>query len=51
MPLTLLIFVNDPKLFRGQYERYLQNVLRDAFDIPEVPIRINFRTRSREEAS
>lgn len=50
MPLTILIFVNDPKIFRGQYERYLQNVLREAFDIPEVPICINFRTRSREEA-
>ncbi|MHC5066230.1 MAG: ribosome biogenesis GTPase Der, partial [Planctomycetota bacterium] len=50
MPLSILVFVNDPKLFRGQYERYLQNVLREAFDVPEVPIRINFRTRSREEA-
>ena len=43
----LLLFVNEPKLFRGQYERYLAQVLRDAFGVPEVPIRFVFRRREK----
>lgn len=46
-PLTILIFVNEPKLFRGQYERYLRNVLQAAFECPEVPIRLRFRRRGK----
>ena len=48
-PLTILIFVNEARLFRGQYERYLQNRLREAFDCQEVPMRLLFRKRSRVE--
>jgi GTP-binding protein len=46
-PITLLVFVNEPKLFDGQYERYLAQVLRDNFNCPEVPIRIVFRRREK----
>lgn len=46
-PITLLVFVNDPKLFDGQYERYLSQVLRDNFNCPEVPIRLIFRRRDK----
>lgn len=46
-PLRLLIFVNEPKLFRGQYDRYLQNQLRDAFDCGEVPLQLVFRRREK----
>lgn len=46
-PLTALVFVNEPKLFKGQYERYLVQRLRDAFGCPEVPIRIVFRRREK----
>lgn len=46
-PLSVLVFVNDPSLFRGQYERYLVQRLRDAFGCPEVPIRIVFRRREK----
>lgn len=46
-PLRIIVFVNEPKLFRGQYDRYLQNVLRDAFDCAEVPIRLVFRRRDK----
>ncbi len=46
-PLSVLVFVNEPRLFRGQYERYLTQVLRDAFDCPEVPIRLSFRRREK----
>ncbi|MBL8750464.1 MAG: ribosome biogenesis GTPase Der [Planctomycetes bacterium] len=46
-PLAVMIFVNEPRLFRGQYERYLTHRLREAFDCPEVPIRIVFRKREK----
>jgi GTP-binding protein len=46
-PLRILIFVNEPKLFRGQYDRYLQNRLRDAFDCAEVPLQLVFRRREK----
>ena len=48
-PVTILIFVNEPKLFRGQYQRYLTNVLRDRFPCKEVPIQIVFRKREKVE--
>jgi GTP-binding protein len=46
-PLRVLVFVNEPKLFRGQYDRYLQNRLREAFACREVPIEIVFRRREK----
>ena len=46
-PISILVFVNEPKLFRGQYERYLSRVLRENFDCPEVPIRLAFRRRDK----
>jgi GTP-binding protein len=46
-PLSVLVFVNEPRLFRGQYERYLAQVLRDAFGCPEVPIKLSFRRRDK----
>ena len=46
-PLTVLVFVNEPKLFHGQYERFLTQQLREAFGCEEVPIRIVFRSREK----
>ena len=46
-PLSVLVFVNEPKLFRGQYQRYLEQTLRDAFGCAEVPIRLVFRKRDK----
>lgn len=46
-PLSVLVFVNEPRLFRGQYERYLTQVLREAFGCEEVPIRLVFRRREK----
>lgn len=46
-PPTISIFVNDPKLFRGRYERYLLNRLRDELPFSEVPIRLVFKGRQR----
>jgi GTP-binding protein len=46
-PLSVMVFVNEPRLFRGQYERYLAQVLRESFDCPEVPIEFVFRRREK----
>lgn len=46
-PLTVLVFVNEPRLFHGQYERFLTQMLREAFDCHEVPIRLVFRSREK----
>ncbi len=46
-PVSVLVFVNEPKLFRGQYERYLARILREQFGCSEVPIRIAFRRRDK----
>src|SRR5690606_24937411 len=41
-PLSVIVFVNNPKLFKGPYQRYLEQRLRDRFDCQEVPIRLIF---------
>jgi len=46
-PISLIVFVNDPKLFKDQYRRYLEQRLRVAFDCEEVPIRIVFKKRDK----
>lgn len=46
-PVSVLVFVNDPKLFDGQYARFLTHRLREAFDCSEVPIRVVFRRRDK----
>jgi GTP-binding protein len=48
-PLRVLVFVNEPKLFKGNYGRYLENALRDHFAVPEVPIDVVFRDRIRRD--
>jgi GTP-binding protein len=44
-PPSLALFVNDPSLFEGGYERYLLNRFRDELPFSEVPIRLFFRPR------
>jgi GTP-binding protein len=46
-PPTLVLKVNQPKLFVGRYERYLMNSLREELPFSEVPIRLIFSTRER----
>ena len=48
-PPTILVFVNEPVLFTGQYDRYLQNQLRETFDWEEIPIRLVYRKREKVE--
>jgi len=50
-PPTIVLVVNDPRLFEGQYERYLLNRLREVVPFSEVPIRLLFRQRQRASLS
>jgi GTP-binding protein len=45
-PPTLLIFVNEPALFKEDYERYLVGRFREALPFKEIPIRIKFKGKS-----
>jgi len=44
-PPTIVLKVNKPKLFEGQYERYLMNRLREELPFSEIPIRLVFSGR------
>ncbi|MCI0629431.1 MAG: ribosome biogenesis GTPase Der [Phycisphaerales bacterium] len=46
-PPTIVLVVNDPRLFKGQYERYLLNELREVLPYSEVPIQLIFKKRQR----
>lgn len=46
-PPTIVLVVNEPKLFEGNYERYMMNRLREALPFSEVPIRLVFSKRKR----
>jgi len=49
-PPTVVLFVNDPKLFPPSYARYLQNRLREACPYSEIPVRIEFRRSGKKIA-
>ena len=42
-PPSFVIFCSRPEALAGSYRRYLENTLRESFDIPGVPIRITLR--------
>jgi GTP-binding protein len=48
-PLEFIIFVNDDKLVKPSYERYLEKKLREAFGFKGAPIRLIFRKRKEEK--
>ena len=45
-PPTFVLFVNDEKLLKEHYKRYLENKLREAFGFCGTPIRISVRIKS-----
>jgi len=49
-PPTILVHVNDKKLFDDEYVRYLSNRLREEFEFSEVPLRILFKDRHEGQA-
>lgn len=42
-PPTFIVFCSQPKALPTSYSRYLVNGLRETFDLPGVPIRLNMR--------
>jgi GTP-binding protein len=42
-PPTFVLFCSRPKALPDSYTRYLVNSLRESFDLPGVPIRLNLR--------
>ena len=48
-PPTFILFVNDEKLLKDHYKRYMENKLREAFGFFGTPIRIAVRERSEKK--
>ena len=42
-PPTFVAFCSQPEELPKSYIRYLTNSLREAFDLPGVPLRLNLR--------
>lgn len=49
VPPTFVFFVNDETLMHFSYERYLENVIRKAYDFTGTPVRIVLRQKKEEE--
>lgn len=47
-PPTFVLFVNDPALVHFSYRRYLENQIRESFDLNGTGIRMVFRKRSED---
>src|SRR3990167_3245413 len=50
-PPTFILFVNDPKLFDSDYERYLSNQLHSKLPFSEVPLKFHYRARTKVQLS
>jgi len=44
-PPTLMLFVNDPRIFSSGYRRFLENRLREQLPFKEIPLRIIYKRR------
>jgi len=49
-PPTIVVFCNDPRLFKAPYRRYLLGVFRDQLSFGEVPIKLYLRRREHGSA-
>jgi GTP-binding protein len=47
-PPTFLVFCNTPGMVEDQYTRYLAGQLRDAFDMNEIPLKIEYRSSHKD---
>jgi GTP-binding protein len=45
-PPTFVLFVNDPKLMKESYQRYLERKMREAAEFEGVPVRFLLKVRS-----
>ena len=48
-PPEIVFFVNDARLLHFSYERYLENILREAFGFSGTPIKLVFRPRTQQD--
>jgi len=48
-PPTFVFFCTDPKVIQGSYTRFLENRLREDFDLKNTPVRILLRKRNRRD--
>ncbi len=44
-PAVLACYCNYPKLIPMNYKRYLENKLREKFDLEGVPVKLSFRKK------
>jgi GTPase len=49
-PPTFLLFCTEPAAVQPAYRRFLENRLRERFDLAGVPVRLRLRKRSKAEA-
>jgi len=49
-PPTVRLFVNEPALFDDSWRRYLMHELQDLLPWSEVPLRLEFQSRSRDSS-
>ena len=49
-PPTFLLFCTEPSAVQPSYRRFLENRLRESFELAGVPIRLRLRKRSGERA-
>jgi GTP-binding protein len=50
-PPLFVFHCNEPDLIQSSYKRFIENVLRSNFDFVGVPLTLDFRERSREDAT
>lgn len=43
---TFVLFCNNPEFLHFSYSRYLENVLRDSFNLKKIPITLYFKNKS-----
>jgi GTP-binding protein len=49
-PPTFVCFCNDARLFHFSYQRYLENQIREVYDLTGTPVRMIIRERSGKDA-
>lgn len=47
-PPTFVFFVNNPKFLHFSYERYLENTIRNTFNLEYTPLKLIFKSKNKE---
>jgi GTP-binding protein len=46
-PPTFVLFCTQPEAVQASYKRFLENRLREAFDLAGTPVKLRLRARAR----